>query len=353
MAAAKPSSEVKEAELLRLSAAVEEGWLYARIVRTTVWGRVTYRAQFVCDGVPPQRHERGTEKVSLDLGPSVVDVVHDTGSFTETLAAKVEDRGADLRRQQRRLDRQHRAGSPECFAEDGTHTKGRCLWEKRSKGAKRTQNRIAEIHRKTAEYRRCEHGRMWNRIMAIGTDVRLEKLDYTAWQKMFSRSVRNRAPGLFVEIGHRKAASADGSFYEFNTWATALSQTCVCGRRNKKHLSERVHRCQCGVVAPRDRFSAFLGLYVHRHVDQETGEVFDLLDVKEASIGFLSRHDIGGHPALSSIKPRGSRRGRGIHPRAVARRRARLSSGGDRGVRGKRAQPMPTAHVATTQAVAA
>ncbi len=220
-----------------------------------------------------------------------------------------------------------------------------CHWKNRSKTAQRTQTRIAEVHRKTAEYRLSEHRGLWNQIQAIGTDVRLEKLNYVAWQKMFPRSVRNRAPGLFIEIGRRKAESADGTFYEFSPWTTALSQTCLCGERRKKRLSERVHRCpKCGLVAPRDRLSAFLGLSVHWYGVPESEEGIDLLDLEEANAGFSNRHDIGGIPESSSIKSRGSRRGRMHHPRAVARRKARLSSGGDRVVRENPAKPSPTAN---------
>ena len=356
----KPESKKESDEFERLSSAVASGWLYARIVRTVIRGRVTYRAQFVCDGRPPIRHEVGGERVSLDLGPSVVDVVHDTGSFTAPLAVDVNAVGiaakaAELRRSQRHLDRQHRAGSPQCFKPDGTHIKGKCHWKNRSKNARRSIIHVSDEYRKIAAHRRSSHGGLWNQILGIGVDIRTEDLNYVAWQKMFPRSVRDKAPGLFIEIGRRKAESAGGSFYEYSPWTTALSQSCVCGGRVKKRLSERTHRCPvCGLVAPRDRFSAFLGLSVHSVVDPETGEIQDLLNVEEAREALLNRHDIGGHPTLSSIKQRGSRHGRHPrHPRAVARRKSRLKSGGDGVARGKPTQPVPTAHVTTAKALAA
>ena len=36
-----------------------------------------------------------------------------------------------IRRYQRRMDRQHRTGSPWCFNDDGTHRKGACCWNTR------------------------------------------------------------------------------------------------------------------------------------------------------------------------------------------------------------------------------
>ena len=49
---------------------------------------------------------------------------------------------------------------------------------------------------------------------------------------------------------------------EFSTRTTALSQRCVCGKKHKKRLSERVHACECGVTAQRDLFSAYLARFV-------------------------------------------------------------------------------------------
>lgn len=69
------------------------------------------------------------------------------------------------------------------------------------------------------------------------------------------------APGLLVPVIRRKAESAGGDrLYEFNPNTTALSQTSLCGKREKKPLSQRVHCCGCGIKEDRDLFSAYLGL---------------------------------------------------------------------------------------------
>jgi putative transposase len=153
--------------------------------------------------------------------------------------------------------------------------------------------------------------------------VACEKLDYVAWQKNFPRSVRDRAPGLLVSVMRRKAESAGGDrLYEFNTKTTALSQTCLCGKRKKKPLSQRVHRCGCGIKEDRDLFSAYLGLHVRRQVDGS-----DRLDLEAANHGWLHRQDVDGSPRSShsaSIKRRGRR-----HPpsrRSVARIKARRAA---------------------------
>ena len=71
---------------------------------------------------------------------------------------------------------------------------------------------------------------------------------------------------MFVEILRRKAENAGGNLYEFSTVKTCLSQMCICGNKKKKKLSTRWHRCNCGVKAQRDLFSAYLARYVEEDV---------------------------------------------------------------------------------------
>ncbi len=102
------------------------------------------------------------------------------------------------------------------------------------------------------------HGQLANRILAMGDTLKLEQVSYKAWQKMFGRSIQFRAPGSFVSMLRRKAESAGGIVDEFPTRTTKLSQVCICGSIEKKSLSQRWHKCSCGVLMQRDLFSAFL-----------------------------------------------------------------------------------------------
>jgi hypothetical protein len=152
---------------------------------------------------------------------------------------------------------------------------------------------------------RVEPGNLVNRILSHGTDIRIERLSYRAWQRgHFGRSVRDRAPGMFVSELKRKAASAGGSVQELDPRTTALSQVCVCGRRERKPLQLRLHRCSCGIRAQRDVFSALLA----RHVDPRT----QALDARAAHRELSMRHDIAARTA--SIP--GPNRQLGWHPAA-------------------------------------
>jgi putative transposase len=315
----------QQAELAEIEALTAGGKvLFTRIVRTVIDGRDTYRMQFVMDGRPTRRHLVGDGRVSFDLGPSeiAVAVEHSDGTWSgwvELLADRINLDTARLGRAQRHLARQHRAGSPGCFGPDGPHRPSRCAWQ-RSTAAKRTTTRVAEIHRRLAEHRKSLHGALANRLFAHGADIACEKLNYVAGQKNFPRSVRDRAPGMLVEMLRRKAESAGtAALYEYNPNDTALSQTCVCGNRRKKPLSQRVHRCNCGIKEHRDLFSAYLGLYVRKQPDG-----LDRLDLEAANHGWLRRQDIDGLPRPSRTAS-SNRRGRRHPPtrRSVARIKAR------------------------------
>jgi putative transposase len=296
-------------------------------VHTVINGRDTYRMQLVMDGYPTPRHSTGDSRVSFDLGPSeiAVAVERSDGSWSgwvEPLAEGISLDTARLRRGQRHLDRQHRAGSPGCFNSDGTHIPGRCDW-RRSNSVKRTRTRVAELHRRLAGHRKTLHGALANQLFSHGADIACEKLDYVAWQKNFPRSVCDRAPGLLVRTMRRKAVSAGGDrLYEFNPKTTALSQTCLCGDRKKKPLSQRVHRCGCGIKEHRDLISAYLGLHVRIGADGS-----DRLDLQAARQGWLHRQDVDGRRGLA-VAALSNRRGRRHPPtrRSVARINARRAA---------------------------
>jgi Putative transposase DNA-binding domain len=246
-----------------------------RIVRSKVRGRWVCTAQLVLDGKPLARNQVGAGLVGLDVGPSTVAVVSNAGTWKEALCGELDDKARELRRLQRRLDRQHRVGSPTCFHEGGRHKAGSCDWQVRSKRAQGTQTQIHELQRRMAEHRRSLHGNLANRILGQGWIIHTEKLSYRAFQRRFGRSVGRRAPGMFVTTLSRKAVSAGGTVALVDTWSTRLSQRCVCGAVAKKPLSQRTHRCGCGVEADRDVFSAFLARYVdprvHPHLLDEDG----------------------------------------------------------------------------------
>ena len=165
---------------------------------TRIRGRWVYVAQLVLDGKPLQRYQVSEGVVGLDVGPSAIAVVTDQGAWKETFCAELDDKARQLRRLQRRLDRQHRAGSPTCFDQQGRHQQGGCVWRSRSRQAERTRTAIAELHRRLAEHRKSLHGNLANRILGHGAAIRTEKLSYRAFSV---------ASGAAWAAGHRACSS--------------------------------------------------------------------------------------------------------------------------------------------------
>ena len=243
---------------------------YVRLVRRRMDGRMRWFAQLVCAGVPMRKidpktgrfqHPWGTEMQSLDVGPSTIARMGETSADLQQFAAEIVRNHKKIRRDQRHLDRQRRANNPDCYDAQGRAITGKHPTQA-SRRQRQTEKRLAENSRKEAAHRKTVHGQLANQFIAHGVVYKTEKLSYRAFQKRWGRSISIRAPRLFLSLLTRKAERAGGQVIEFNTHTTALSQTCLCGQKHKKRLSERVHTCDCGVTMQRDLFSAYLAHFV-------------------------------------------------------------------------------------------
>jgi len=66
-------------------------------------------------------------------------------------------------------------------------------------------------------YRKSLHGQLANHVFSLGNVVKLEKLSYRAFQKMWGRSVGPRAPGKFVSIFETQGCERYVSVIEIST----------------------------------------------------------------------------------------------------------------------------------------
>jgi transposase len=288
---------------------------YVRIVRRKVNGQNRFYVQLVCQGVPYRKeyHPLGEGKVGLDIGPSTIAIVSAIQAVLLLFCAQLERRDKVILRLQRQRDRQQRANNPDNYNPDGTIGKGKKTWKKSRRQAQ-TERKLAELQRQQAAYRQSLHGQLVHLILAHGNDIRMEKLSYRAFQKRFGRSVAFRAPGTFVNLLKRKVANTGAALTEFSTYHTKLSQTCHhCGKVVKKPLSQRWHRCDCGVEAQRDLYSAFLATCVDNNrlnADQaeEAWSGVDTLLRTALSDAQAQRASGGRPPASFGLNQRGVRR---------------------------------------------
>jgi transposase len=224
-----------------------------------------YVVQLALEGVPyhKPRHTVGTDTIGADLGPSTIALVPRKGEASlSVFGEELEPDEKQIRRLQRKMDRQRRAANPDNYDERGRIKKAgkkKLVW-KQSKGYQKTRRRKAEKERKLAAHRKSLHGRKVHELIAEGNTIILEKIAYKAWQKQYGKSVRLRAPGMFVELLKRTVVSTGGILLEVSAGRAKLSQYCHgCGRHVKKPLSQRWHHCACGIgPVQRDLYSAFL-----------------------------------------------------------------------------------------------
>jgi len=236
---------------------------YCRIIKRIFNGKSRFFVQLALEGEPLQKFKAPDGIVGLDIGPSTIAVVTDKQTSLERFCDELSNKQKEIRRLQRKLDRQRRANNPQNYNPDETIKPGKkkghesLTWHESTR-YKKTKRKLAEIQRKLAAHRKTLHGNLANRILKQGKHVKTEKLSYKAFQKNFGKSVKNRAPGTFMEILRRKAENAGGSVDEFSTKTTKLSQYChKCGEYTKKPLSQRWHTC-CNLNIQRDIYSAFL-----------------------------------------------------------------------------------------------
>lgn len=249
---------------------------YVRIVRRELRGRTRWIAQLVLEGLPPAKARRPSAAgtVGLDLGPSAIAAVSGADAMLEPFCPSIVQPWRELRCIERAMDRSRRATNPDAFNADGTWKRGKRQKLNRSVRYQKLALERRERERRLASERKRAHGELCNRVLSQGKDIRLERLSYRSFQKNFGRSVKVRAPGMFVSMLIRKAESAGGEITEIRTQHTKLSQfDHTTGKYVKKPLSQRTHFFGDGKTEPvqRDLYSAFLA----RHCGE------DCLDIRQ------------------------------------------------------------------------
>lgn len=242
---------------------------YCRVVWRMLNGKRRWYVQLMQEGLPPVKREISHGKeVGLDIGPSTVAVVAEQIGELAAFCPTVKHPWNRVRRIQRAMDRSRRATNPDCFNCDGTWRKGKRL-SVISTRYKTLREALSEAERRLTAERKRSHGQLVNEILSHGTIIKSETLSYKSFQKNYGRSVKVRAPGMFVTLLRRKAESAGGKVVDLQTGKLKMSQydhpteTYI-----KKPLNQRWHVLGNGSgIVQRDVYSAFLALCVvdNRH----------------------------------------------------------------------------------------
>jgi len=232
-----------------------------RIVRRKLNGRERFFVQLICAGQPyckPQ-HPVGQGVVGIDPGPRSFGIAGADWGAQVDLSTPLTLSHQQQRRLQRQIDRQRRANNPVNYLPDGRIRPGKYRWHI-SQNQRANERRLKEAKRKEAAHRKSLHGQLAGALLRLGHDIRIEKNSYKSFQRTYGKAVGQAAPATFVATLSRKAESAGASVTVIPT-SLRLSQTCLCGTIARKMLSERVHRCDCGITVQRDVWSAYLARF--------------------------------------------------------------------------------------------
>ncbi|MGC8513139.1 MAG: RNA-guided endonuclease TnpB family protein [Acidimicrobiales bacterium] len=231
----------------------------ARILRSTLTteGAKTYVSFGVQatreEGVPSTAHVCGH-----DVGIAVL-VTSSDASVIDNPKAEQQVR-TQVSRYQRKMDRQHRTGSPRCFNSDDTHIAGACHWKDRSRRARKNQAKLKRAHARAARIRRdaihkTSYRAATTNAVNIVEDLRVEQMGRKGRGKRgFNRASHDAA---LAEL--RRELSYKCSWYGSLLWLAGTwypsSKTCSGCRVKKETLSRstRVFHCEhCGLEIDRD-----------------------------------------------------------------------------------------------------
>ncbi|MHB8332528.1 MAG: RNA-guided endonuclease TnpB family protein [Candidatus Dormibacteria bacterium] len=241
-----------------------------------------------------------------------------------------------ISRYQRRMDRQHRTGSPNCFNEDGTHKSGGCHWNTRSQRAKETQRRLADAHARARNVRRDALHKASRRAAATYAVNVVEDLNVAGMgsrgpgQRGFNRAAKDAALAEY-----RRQLSYKCPWYGSALWLAARwypsSKMCSACRVKKAKLSrsERVFHCDaCGLTLDRD-LNAAKNLAALTEL-AGVGPMAQMVTGQPVDWSKLPIRPYGWGPDQDTRSSRGCARAEGRKAQGGGRKTARRSSAGDR-----------------------
>ena len=281
---------------------------YCRILWRLVKGKRYWYTQLIMAGYAPIKANQVSKQavVGLDIGPSTVATFSLDNVNLQTFCSEISQPWKVQRRVQRALDRSRRKTNPQCFNDNGTWKQGSTFQP--SKHYLSLKAVTAELERKLAATRKTAHGTLSNVILRQGNTIQTESISYKGLQKNYGRSVKVRAPSMFVKMLSRKAERAGGKVIELNTWKLKMSQyDHISQTYTKKPLSQRKHQLRTtnGELSEwtvqRDVYSAYLAYCVvdnqHNPAIQKT--VWRAQEPVLKRMGFMCRTQ------LASVEPLG------------------------------------------------
>lgn len=263
---------------------------YCRIHRKWHKHKWRYYVELVMEGIPPLK-ERGIGKgrVGIDIGTSTIATVSEADVLFKELNDGIESIDREIKRLNRKADRQQRANNPDNYNENGTIKKNSRNFHKRwkvSHNQKLTYDKIKELYQKRSNKLSQFQNQLANEIVAMGDEVVIETMNFQALQKKakktekskktgrckkkkrFGKSISTHAPSQLVGKVKQRLAYFGGTLLEIKTTKMKASQyNHITGEYMSSDLNKRWKELVPDLCVQRDLYSAFLLFNVK---DEET-----------------------------------------------------------------------------------
>ncbi|MCI6877979.1 MAG: hypothetical protein MR840_04165 [Solobacterium sp.] len=261
---------------------------YVRIYPQHIRNKKRWFVQLIFKGTPPSKNRQYGDNFKvqgIDIGTSTIAIVSNEKANLKELAPNCKENENKIKVYQRKLDRSRKATNPNNYNEDGTITKGRHNWYK-SKSYLNTQSKLKDEYRKLSVKRKQAHEILANQIIAESLDIRVEEMNFKGLQKRskkttvdkngkinskkrYGKTIKNRAPSMFLSILDRKIKYYNLELKKINTYKVKASQYNPIDRTyKKKQLKDRLIELNEGIIVQRDLLSAYI--IAHTNDDLET-----------------------------------------------------------------------------------
>jgi putative transposase len=181
----------------------------------------------------------------------------------------------EIKREQRAQDRSRRATNPDNYHAEGTLKRGSRKWQKDQSATRSGKDASQHVRENSPPPGRSNTARGAIKSWPPARSSRPGSFHIKPFRRTCGRSAAVRAPGMFLELLTGKAENAGGSVENQNTRSSKQSQTCLCGKVEKKPLKQRRQVCSFGPKAQGDLFSAPLAR-------QCTNQSLDICQAKTA-----------------------------------------------------------------------
>lgn len=254
---------------------------YCRLKRKWHKHKWRYYIELVMEGLPPfKQRKMGKGRVGIDIGTSTIAAVSEAGVVFTELNDGIDSIDKEIKRLNRKADRQRRANNPENYNADGTIKRNSSSFHRRWKTSRRqkeTYDKIRELYQKRAEKLSQFQNKLANQIVSMGDEIIIETMNFQGLQKKakktekskkagkykkkkrFGKSIQIHAPSQLIAKVKQRLAYHGGTMIEIDTCKMKASQyNHMTGEYMSSDLNKRWKELAPAVKVQRDLYSAFL-----------------------------------------------------------------------------------------------